>query len=200
MGVARGPSSGVLPPDFVLVNRSTNRFHGRNFSSRKENRTAFNVWSIARLKAGLALKEAQAGSDVFSRRLAESYPNIHAGWHVVLIPVSEEASGNLRGPLLLLLAASGVVLLIVLPEHCGPCCGSVVGSIDGVCGSIRSRRRPRQTRPPTRYRKRSSCYCRRVDRTCPGPFPDGVSPAFGYRAQARRRAFCGRRAFGSTHR
>ena len=128
-GRRQGTIIGVLPPDFVLVNRSTNWFHGRNFSSRKENRTAFNVWSIARLKAGLALKEAQAGSDVFSRRLAESYPNIHAGWHVVLIPVSEEASGNLRGPLLLLLAASGVVLLIV--------CLNIVGLVV-VRSSVRS--------------------------------------------------------------
>ncbi len=109
----QGTIIGVMPPGFVLVSRSTNWLHGRSFIARKANRSTFNLRPIARLKAGLTLEQAQAGADVFSRRLAESYPDIHAGWRVVLIPVAEEAAGQLHGPLFLLLMASSLVLLIV---------------------------------------------------------------------------------------
>ena len=105
---------GVMPPDFV--------FHYRSlmwltpfppFRADYNPHRYFGMNAIARLKPGITLKEAQAGAEVFSQRMAELHPDTHQGWQYSLSPVAEEAAGGLDGPLRLLLAGVGLMLLIV---------------------------------------------------------------------------------------
>ena len=71
---------------------------------------------IGRLKTGTSLQVARAELEVISRRIAEAYPVAvrKAGFSPRLgaHPLREEISGRLQSPLLLLLAAVGLVLLV----------------------------------------------------------------------------------------
>ena len=69
--------------------------------------------AIARLKPGLTIAAAQGQLDAFvasvQKQFSGDYPN---GWRVRLLPLKERVVGNIRQPLLFLLAAVGLVLLI----------------------------------------------------------------------------------------
>ncbi len=67
---------------------------------------------LARLKPGMPLAQAQAEMDVISRDLAKTYPGTNEARGVELSPLDRETFGELRRPLLVLLAAVGFVLLI----------------------------------------------------------------------------------------
>jgi predicted permease len=77
----------------------------------KPARTAHEYTSVARLKPGISLERAQAEMDTIASRLGQEYPE-QKGWGVQLIGVHEEAVGNTRPALLVLLGAVGLVLLI----------------------------------------------------------------------------------------
>jgi putative ABC transport system permease protein len=67
---------------------------------------------IARLRPQVSLAEAEAEVAAIASRLARQYPDDNANRGVVITSLQEAAVGPLRGPLLLLLAAVGFVLLI----------------------------------------------------------------------------------------
>ena len=67
---------------------------------------------IGRLKPGVSVREAQAEMDTISRRLEQVYPADDKGWGAVVKPLSEELTGEVRTPLLVLLGAVALVLLI----------------------------------------------------------------------------------------
>ena len=67
---------------------------------------------LARLKPGVSLGEAQAEMDVISKSLAQAYPATNEARAVELSPLDRETVGELRRPLVVLLAAVGFVLLI----------------------------------------------------------------------------------------
>ena len=68
--------------------------------------------TIARLKPGVALPQAQADMQALQARLQHDYPDDIAKWQVELTPLEESLSRNVRRPLLLLLAAVGLLLLV----------------------------------------------------------------------------------------
>jgi predicted permease len=77
-----------------------------------KDRDARNVYAVARLKPGVSYEQARAELDAFSRRMAETYPNINAGLSFTLKPLRDLYAGDVRPYLWLLLAAVGFVLLI----------------------------------------------------------------------------------------
>ncbi|MEO7144280.1 MAG: ABC transporter permease, partial [Bryobacteraceae bacterium] len=70
------------------------------------------VQPIGRLKQDVALQQAQADADVVSARLAEKYPGINRGRGIQLVKLRDALTGDMRGGLLVLLAAALFVLLI----------------------------------------------------------------------------------------
>jgi predicted permease len=71
--------------------------------------------TIARLKPGLSIAQAQARLDSFAAQLRQLYPTDYpatAQWRVRLVPLQEDMVGNVSLMLFLLLAAVGVVLMI----------------------------------------------------------------------------------------
>ncbi|MEO8633673.1 MAG: ABC transporter permease [Gemmatimonadales bacterium] len=68
---------------------------------------------IARLAPGADRAQAEAQLAALSHRMAEAYPADNAGFSALLTPLRDTViNGNVRTPLLFLLAATGVVLLI----------------------------------------------------------------------------------------
>ncbi|HEY7686431.1 MAG TPA: ABC transporter permease [Gemmatimonadales bacterium] len=67
---------------------------------------------MARLKPGVTVEQARAEMATISQRLATTYPATNAGMETVVTPLRDSLVGEARRPLLLLLAAAGLVLLI----------------------------------------------------------------------------------------
>ncbi len=68
--------------------------------------------AIGRMKAGVTVRDVQADLSTVARQLEQSYPATNAGWGATVVPVLEQTVGNIRGPLFVLLAGVGFVLLI----------------------------------------------------------------------------------------
>ncbi|HEX3878414.1 MAG TPA: ABC transporter permease [Bryobacteraceae bacterium] len=67
---------------------------------------------LARLRPGVRLEQGQAEMDAISNRLARTYPETNEARGVEISPLETELLGDIRKPLLVLLAAVGFVLLI----------------------------------------------------------------------------------------
>jgi putative ABC transport system permease protein len=67
---------------------------------------------IARLKSGVSAEQAGAEMKTIAERLAQQYPDSSANESAEVVPLLEQIVGNIREPLLALLAAVGVVILI----------------------------------------------------------------------------------------
>lgn len=74
------------------------------------------VWLpvVGRLRGGVELAQAQADMDVVARRLREAYSDANEGRGITLEPLQETLVGDVRGPLLLLLGAVGLILLLAV--------------------------------------------------------------------------------------
>ncbi|HEU4432471.1 MAG TPA: ABC transporter permease [Pyrinomonadaceae bacterium] len=90
------------PADIWMPFQITNDLRGRRgrFAS-----------SVARLKPGVTIEQAQADMDTVAARLAQQY-TFNATWGVNVVPLRTQFTGEIRKPLLILLGAVGFVLLI----------------------------------------------------------------------------------------
>jgi putative ABC transport system permease protein len=68
--------------------------------------------SIARLRPGVSIDQAQAEMDTISRNLAAAHPETNKGLSVRVVPLRDEVLGGSRRALLLLFACTGFVLLV----------------------------------------------------------------------------------------
>lgn len=67
--------------------------------------------TVARLKPGVRIEQAQADMSAIAGRLAEQYPDSNEQHQIRLIPLKEEIVGNVKPVLLMLLGATALVLL-----------------------------------------------------------------------------------------
>jgi hypothetical protein len=81
-----------------------------------ENRGAVFLQTIGRLRPGVTLSQAEAELNTIIGRLAEEHPETESSGHrVVITPLTEYVFGNARPALWVLLAATGVLLLMACP-------------------------------------------------------------------------------------
>ncbi len=67
---------------------------------------------VARVRPGVSLKTAQAEMSVVARQLQQERPDLDSKWGANVVGLREQATGDVRTPLLVLLGAVGLVLLI----------------------------------------------------------------------------------------
>jgi len=80
-----------------------------------QSRTPLFPGAFARIRDGLTLAEAQRRVDALAHALRRQFPVDYpaaSGWRIRLVPLREHVVGDVRSPLLLLMAAVGLLLLI----------------------------------------------------------------------------------------
>ena len=103
---------GVLPAETNFPMR-VDLFTMTEINRAETERGGSHNWrTIARLKPGVTIAQAQAEMDALTRHQAELYPDTNKGWQVQLQPLREHLFGNSRTALLLLFAAVAMVLMI----------------------------------------------------------------------------------------
>jgi putative ABC transport system permease protein len=70
------------------------------------------VYTLARLRPGVAVARAQAEMETITRRLESQYPETNAGFRATVLPWREQLAGKSRRALLVLLGGVGFLLLI----------------------------------------------------------------------------------------
>src|SRR5262245_43602919 len=82
------------------------------FRETESDRGAHSLRAIGRLKPGVTIEQAQAETDLVSRRMEEQYPETNANRNLLLEPLHERLIGNLGRQLWMLFGAVVFVLLI----------------------------------------------------------------------------------------
>ncbi|MCB1057884.1 MAG: ABC transporter permease, partial [Acidobacteria bacterium] len=103
---------GVMPPSFRFPKTSELWLPEAFDQEGWANRTVRTQFTVARLKAGVSLEQAQAEMDTLTAALEQQYPGSNTGFSSVIYTLYERTVGNLRPYLLLLFAAVAGLLLI----------------------------------------------------------------------------------------
>jgi predicted permease len=74
---------------------------------------------LGRLKPGVTAEQAQKAVNEVEAVVAASHPDTDSGNHVVVVPLREQLTGDVRRPLLILMGAVGLVLLIACANVAG---------------------------------------------------------------------------------
>jgi putative ABC transport system permease protein len=102
---------GVMPPQFKF--QTAQMWLPLVFSDTQlKNRGSHAYATVARLKPGVTIAQAQAEMTGIARRLEQMYPDNQQGRGISLVPVQEAQVGYMRPALFVLLGAVGFVLLI----------------------------------------------------------------------------------------
>ncbi len=108
-----GPATvvGIMPPTFRPLGREEYWQPMILGAADREPRGRYTM-VLGRLKPGVTLRQAQAEMTGISQGLEREQPAFNTGWSSSVVPLTEQVIGNARQPLLILLAAVGLVLLI----------------------------------------------------------------------------------------
>jgi predicted permease len=107
---------GVLPEGFDFAGNNQVWIPlalDRNQSGQNRGNHSWNT--IGRLKPGVSVVRALSDMNGFAQQLAREYPAYYqqsSGWGVFVVPLREELVAQIRPALLILMAATGIVLLI----------------------------------------------------------------------------------------
>ncbi|MFN2563474.1 MAG: ADOP family duplicated permease [Gemmatimonadaceae bacterium] len=103
---------GVLPAGLRLPRELDAQLWGNFIPDTADGRGGRAKDVIARLKPGVTLEQARAEIRAIAAQLEKAYPEHNEGMTVRIDPLRDLFVGDVRQPLLLLMAASGLVLLI----------------------------------------------------------------------------------------
>jgi putative ABC transport system permease protein len=102
---------GVMPAGFKMLGRDIDVWIPLQFApGALRHRRYLEV--VGRLRRGVSRQSAQADLATVAIRLAKDYPQTNQGWGVRLMPLHEQLVHGARRPLLILLGATGLVVLI----------------------------------------------------------------------------------------
>jgi putative ABC transport system permease protein len=100
---------GIMPRGFAFPNDSELWFP---FEPDRSQRANHNLRVIGKLRAGVAVEQAQSEMQAIAARLRQAHPRENEGTGANVIPLHEQMVGEARRALLVLLGAVGCVLLI----------------------------------------------------------------------------------------
>ena len=104
---------GVMPPGFHFLNNQIKAWMPLQLDPATDWRKSGRfLRSVARLRSGVTIRQAQAELDTIGKQLEIAYPDFNKGWGVNLVPMHEQIVGDIRAVLLVLFAAVAFVLLI----------------------------------------------------------------------------------------
>jgi putative ABC transport system permease protein len=103
---------GVMPPGFGLPGRTADLWLPLAVVRSRQWATGRNLTVIARLKDGINLAQAQNDLRSVAAQSARERPDFNAGYTADAVPLLKDSTRGVRLPLLVLLAAVGLVLLI----------------------------------------------------------------------------------------
>jgi putative ABC transport system permease protein len=103
---------GILRPDFHFPGWKADLYVPLALDRAEARKGGRWLSTIARLKPGVSLAQAQQDMAAVARQLAAERPEMDKGWSAAVVPLLEDVTDNIRLPLLVLLAAVGLVLLI----------------------------------------------------------------------------------------
>lgn len=104
---------GILPPGFrIWTNVDVYTSLARGEPLLYQDRTIHSITSIARLKPGISLGQAQGELNALQANLDHLYPAADRNLGISVEPLKRSIVGDVAGTLLLLLGAVGIVLLI----------------------------------------------------------------------------------------
>jgi putative ABC transport system permease protein len=105
---------GVMPPKFEFPMEPAAQIWTpmQVDSANSCGRDCITLRSIARLKPGITLSQAKSDMNLVAQRLRQQYPEQYRNVGITLTPLQEQLTEEIRPPLLVLLAAVGLVLLI----------------------------------------------------------------------------------------
>ncbi|HJU89470.1 MAG TPA: ABC transporter permease [Gemmatimonadaceae bacterium] len=104
---------GVLPAGFRAPHGELEgELWGNNWTDSTDGRGGRAMQVFARLKPQVTLDQARAEMRTIAARLASAYPETNARQTIYVEPLKDQLFGDARTPLIVLLAASGLVLLI----------------------------------------------------------------------------------------
>ena len=105
---------GVLPPDFYFHSRATDVWVtlGLNPGPNLRKNQGRWMWTVARIKPDVSLKQAQAEMSGIARRLELAYPDFDKNWDVNVEPLRDSLVGQVKPSLLALLGAVTLLLAV----------------------------------------------------------------------------------------
>jgi putative ABC transport system permease protein len=103
---------GILRPDFRFPGPRADLFVPMAIDRAEAKRGGRYLSTIARLKPGVSVAQAQQDVAAVAKQLSQERPDMDKGWSAAVVPFLEDVTENVRLPLLVLLAAVGLVLLI----------------------------------------------------------------------------------------
>ena len=105
---------GVMPPSFVHPGPMTRMWTPLRIDPASPGgRSNHSLRAVGRLADGVPLETARAELRTLMSDWKARFPDVHTGHYLFIRPVLEDAAGGIRPALLLLLGATGFVLLIV---------------------------------------------------------------------------------------
>jgi putative ABC transport system permease protein len=103
---------GVMPEGFRFPTTGADLYAPMRLDPAQAARDGRNYQSVARLKPGVSVAQAQADMEAVSAQTARERPEMNANWSALVVPLMEQTVGKSRAILIVLLGAVAFVLLI----------------------------------------------------------------------------------------